>query len=212
MYNPTLWKDHVEGLQEGTDLNAANLNNMEKGAMDAQALAAFLAYHRSVGGNVPFVESKQDGGGYYRDVPVVLPNGGVITEKEWLVKPTPIVPAGEYRTTGRFYSYPIYEHDLFNLDGLYTEDRWSLNSEKIAGGMVPAIIEVTGMYCTEKDFDRVAYQEWKPINDGVVDVKISRSEGVGASERVVKLTTTLSELPPCSVTVRYIYIERREEE
>ena len=40
MYKRTIWQDHVEGVQDGTDLNAANLNNIEAGTMEAQALAA----------------------------------------------------------------------------------------------------------------------------------------------------------------------------
>ena len=40
MYKRTIWQDHVEGVQDGTDLNAANLNKLEAGAMEATALAA----------------------------------------------------------------------------------------------------------------------------------------------------------------------------
>lgn len=40
MYKRTFWKDHVEGVQEGTDMNAAHFNNIEVGAMEANALAA----------------------------------------------------------------------------------------------------------------------------------------------------------------------------
>ena len=40
MYKPTIWQDHVEGVQEGTDVNAKNLNNIEVGVMEAAALAA----------------------------------------------------------------------------------------------------------------------------------------------------------------------------
>ena len=47
MYKRTMWQDHVEGIQEGTDLNAANFNNLEAGTMEANALAAFnTAYQR----------------------------------------------------------------------------------------------------------------------------------------------------------------------
>ena len=28
-YQKTQWKDHIEGVQTGTPVNAANLNNME---------------------------------------------------------------------------------------------------------------------------------------------------------------------------------------
>lgn len=43
MYKPTIWQDHVEGVQEGTDVNAKNLNNIEIGVMEAAALAALNA-------------------------------------------------------------------------------------------------------------------------------------------------------------------------
>lgn len=43
MYKPTIWQDHVEGVQEGTDMNAKNFNNMEAGVMEAAALAALNA-------------------------------------------------------------------------------------------------------------------------------------------------------------------------
>ena len=46
MYKRTIWQDHVEGIQEGTDMNAANFNNLEAGTMEANALAAFNAEFR----------------------------------------------------------------------------------------------------------------------------------------------------------------------
>ena len=46
MYKRTLWQDHVEGVQEGTPLSAANLNNIEAGTMEANALAALNAEYR----------------------------------------------------------------------------------------------------------------------------------------------------------------------
>lgn len=46
MYKPTIWQDHVEGIQEGTDMNAANFNNLESGTMEAAALAAMNAANR----------------------------------------------------------------------------------------------------------------------------------------------------------------------
>ena len=49
MYKRTIWQDHVEGIQEGTDMNAANFNNLEAGTMEANALAAMNAeYQRHV--------------------------------------------------------------------------------------------------------------------------------------------------------------------
>lgn len=47
MYKRTIWQDHVEGIQDGTDMNAANFNNLEAGAMEANAIAALnTAYQR----------------------------------------------------------------------------------------------------------------------------------------------------------------------
>lgn len=46
MYKPTIWQDHIEGLQDGTDMSAANFNNLEIGAMEANALAALNAAER----------------------------------------------------------------------------------------------------------------------------------------------------------------------
>ena len=43
MYKPTIWQDHIEGVQEGTDMSAANFNNIESGIMEAAALAALNA-------------------------------------------------------------------------------------------------------------------------------------------------------------------------
>lgn len=43
MYNRTIWKDHVEGVQEGTDLSAANMNNIEARVMENSALTALNA-------------------------------------------------------------------------------------------------------------------------------------------------------------------------
>ena len=45
MYKRTIWVDHVEGAQEGTDMNAANFNKIEAGTMEANALAALNAEH-----------------------------------------------------------------------------------------------------------------------------------------------------------------------
>ena len=47
MYKRTIWQDHVEGIQDGTDMNAANFNNIEAGVMENAALAALnSAYQR----------------------------------------------------------------------------------------------------------------------------------------------------------------------
>ena len=46
MYKRTIWQDHVDGIQEGTDMNATNFNNLEAGTMETAALAAMNAAHR----------------------------------------------------------------------------------------------------------------------------------------------------------------------
>lgn len=52
MYKRTIWQDHVEGVQEGTDLNAANFNNIEAGVMEADALSALNAAYLRYGTDV----------------------------------------------------------------------------------------------------------------------------------------------------------------
>lgn len=52
MYNRTIWQDEVEGVQEGTDMNASNFNNLEAGTMEAYALAALNASYRRYGNDV----------------------------------------------------------------------------------------------------------------------------------------------------------------
>lgn len=52
MYKRTIWQDHVEGIQEGTDMNAANFNNLEAGTMEANALAALNASYCRYGADV----------------------------------------------------------------------------------------------------------------------------------------------------------------
>ena len=49
MYKRTIWQDHVEGIQEGTDMSAANFNKIEVGTMEANALAALNAAYRRYG-------------------------------------------------------------------------------------------------------------------------------------------------------------------
>jgi len=44
MYKPTIWQDHVEGIQDGTDMNAANFNNLEAGTLEANTLAALFFF------------------------------------------------------------------------------------------------------------------------------------------------------------------------
>ena len=46
MYKRTIWQDHVDGVQEGTDMSAANFNNLEAGTMEANALAALNTTYR----------------------------------------------------------------------------------------------------------------------------------------------------------------------
>ena len=52
MYKRTFWQDHVEGVQEGTDMSATNFNNIEAGTMEANALAALDAAYRRYGNDV----------------------------------------------------------------------------------------------------------------------------------------------------------------
>ena len=43
MYKRTIWQDHVDGSQEGTDMSAANFNNIEARVMENSALTALNA-------------------------------------------------------------------------------------------------------------------------------------------------------------------------
>ena len=52
MYKRTIWQDHVEGVQDGTDMNAANFNNIEAGTMEANALAAINSAYQRYGMDV----------------------------------------------------------------------------------------------------------------------------------------------------------------
>lgn len=52
MYKRTIWQDHVEGVQEGTDMSADNFNNIEAGTMEAAALASLNAAYRRYGNDV----------------------------------------------------------------------------------------------------------------------------------------------------------------
>ena len=52
MYKRTIWVDHREGVQLGTDMNAANFNNLEAGTMEANALAAINAEYIRYGNDV----------------------------------------------------------------------------------------------------------------------------------------------------------------
>ena len=42
-YEPTIWQDHVPGIQEGTPQDEHNFNNMESGINGSNLLAEFLA-------------------------------------------------------------------------------------------------------------------------------------------------------------------------
>ena len=41
-YEPTMWQDEVEGIQEGTPVDEQNLNNIEDGVNGANLTAEFL--------------------------------------------------------------------------------------------------------------------------------------------------------------------------
>ena len=42
-YTPTMWRDDVPGIQDGTPIDETNLNNMEGGINAAELLAEYLA-------------------------------------------------------------------------------------------------------------------------------------------------------------------------
>ena len=91
MYKPTIWQDHVEGVQEGTDMNAANFNNLEVGTMEANALAALNAAHRRYATDVAknsemFVFEGTITQGIST---ITIPNGGTRNTANYIVFPVP---------------------------------------------------------------------------------------------------------------------------
>ena len=210
MYKPTQWLDHVPGVQEGTPLDAENLNNLESGAMEAEALSAFLASHRAAGGNLPHRENLEEGG-YCCEVPLLNNYYGMYTEKEWAIKP-PKNPATERRTTDRFLGCPVYEMEF----GSFTETSAStkqysmnLDSDKNYTGRMFFIVDMSGAYCKTADQTDV----WKPINDGVVSVKVSREQKGGAPINthapILEVSAATTPIPAHVVRVRYIFVEQQ---
>lgn len=208
MYGPTQWKDHVEGVQEGTDLNAENLNNMEKGIMDAAALNAFKMSQEAQTGNLPYRASLEAGGGYCTDVPLSQNYFGMYTEKEWAVKPA-LDDKAERRTTDRFAGYPVYEIDIFIPDNI-KENTYTLpintieNTRKSSKSLI--LIECVGAYALNSDC-------WVPISEEKISVSVSgfdTGDGFGTRryEVTVKTGSTFlsTYLPPHAIRLRYIYV------
>lgn len=92
MYKRQIWQDHVEGIQEGTDMNAANFNNLEAGTMEAAALAALNAAHRrycndmALNAETIVIEATLTGGGQTKSVAIPaehtrnMTNYNIVTE------------------------------------------------------------------------------------------------------------------------------------
>lgn len=99
MYKRTIWQDHVEGIQEGTDMNAANFNNLEAGTMEANALAAMNAeYQRHVNdiakNNESFCVSK--GGSVNTDIFVDIPSDKTRNTMDYAVASEIVTYTGGY--------------------------------------------------------------------------------------------------------------------
>lgn len=210
MYKPTQWQDHVPGVQEGTPLDAANLNNIEAGAMEAEALAAFIASQQNVGGNMPHRESLEEGGGYCCEVPLLNNYYGMFTEKEWAIKPA-TSPSTERRTTDRFLGCPVYEMEFGSFSetsGATKQYTMTLDSDKNYTGRQFFVVDVSGAYCkTENQTD-----VWKPINDGMVFAKVSREQKGGAPinthSPVLEVSAATTPIPAHVVRVRYIFADQ----
>lgn len=215
MFKRLFWKDHVEGVQEGTDLNADNLNNMEGGIEDAAALAAlnssFNAYFNSsfnalknefqnfAGSILPYRENLNASGGYCADMD---------SEKEWAVKPDSNVRA-EYRTMDRFAGYPVYEFDVImptsTQNKTYTISV-DASEEKLLGAKYTFfLIGCVGAYQKNNT-------TWAPIDDGVLSISVASvdvgdSHGTLKYEMTVKSADSIPGMPRHAIRLRYIFIK-----
>lgn len=210
MYKPTKWLDHVLGVQEGTPVDASRLNNIEAGTMEAETLSAFYASQQNAGGNLPHRESREKGGGYFCEVPLLYNYYGMFTEREWAIKPS-ISPGTERRTTDRFYGCPVYEVEFCSLSGdtrTAMTYQMTLSSDKKYTGRKFFVVGVEGTYSTLENQSDV----WKPINDGIVSVKVSRAQASGApinsNQPMLEVSTTMSSIPAHAIRVRYIFVDQ----
>ena len=202
MFKRTMWKDHVPGVQEGTDLNAANLNNLEEGVTDAAALAAFYASQQNAGGNLPYREDLSSGG-YCIDVPVCEDGHYMYSEKEWAVKPLDN-GGDEVRTTDRFGGYTVYELDIINFEGSDENSALcslNIDDNKLSSGKKFFLVGIEGTYCrTESGFD-----VWTPINDSVFTATVRKYNEYEDIMPSICVETSNGPVPPFVIRVRYIY-------
>jgi hypothetical protein len=102
MYKPTIWQDHVEGVQEGTDMNAANFNNIEAGVMEASALAALNAavsrYSFDMAKNAEVIKIRADAEGAQKRVRVDLPDNKKRNINVYNIVPVVVNSIGDYET------------------------------------------------------------------------------------------------------------------
>lgn len=102
MYKPTIWQDHVEGVQEGTNMNAANFNNIEAGVMEASALAALNAavsrYSFDMAKNAEVIKLAADATGARKLVKVYFPGNKKRNHANYKVVPVVINSIGDPET------------------------------------------------------------------------------------------------------------------
>lgn len=103
MYKPTIWQDHVEGVQEGTNMNAANFNNIEAGVMEASALAALNAavsrYSFDMAKNAEVIKINSQATGAQKLVKVYFPDNKKRNLIDYKVVPVVINSIGDPDTT-----------------------------------------------------------------------------------------------------------------
>ena len=135
MYKRTIWQDHVEGIQEGTDMNAANFNNLEAGTMEANALAAMNAeYQRHVNdiakNNESFCVSK--GGRANTEIFVDLPSDKIRNTTDYKV-----VPVLTSYTEGDFLVARITNKQVNGFTAIFKGNSTSGSFDfYISGGMI----------------------------------------------------------------------------
>ena len=78
-YQKTQWKDHIEGVQVGTPVNAANMNKIEEGIAQAQSADILWSGELTSTSAAPSTVTLSNGINQYRLVAVVTALGSSIS-------------------------------------------------------------------------------------------------------------------------------------
>lgn len=197
MYKPTIWQDHVEGVQEGTSMNAANFNNIEKGAMEANALAAMQAAFQKAAGVSPVLESSAYPGCFFRLVTETNPEGQNVTREEWINPP--MESCVEYRTTERCMGEPVYVQALRYPGAIDTVSPTHISTAfdniDILNGMYPLVLSLTGSYrvATSNNDGREVHS----LNDNMATAVLCFEKGYVRVEAMTDISNAL-------VVIKYV--------